>query len=159
MTDASAPRVVWLLNGSSCPAAALVDALALRHPSVQWACLKHPPVEPHALTASVQARHGQLVLLVDDASTPTEAETRWRLWLQPRGWPHAVLPVPVVATLGPALDALLHRLTACSGLAPAAPQPPAGRPWQHWGTCEDCSDPACEHRLFQDLLARRSVQA
>jgi len=35
---------------------------------------------------------------------------------------------------------------------PAAPEGTAAWSW----ACEKCSDPACEHRLFSDLVARRS---
>ena len=39
---------------------------------------------------------------------------------------------------------------------PAAPEP-TRRAWR-WA-CDKCSDPACEHRLLQDLLAGRSGTA
>lgn len=40
--------------------------------------------------------------------------------------------------------------------APAA-QEPSGRAWS-W-SCDKCSDPGCEHRLFQDLLAKRPADS
>lgn len=37
--------------------------------------------------------------------------------------------------------------------APVSPSGAAVEPWR--GSCEKCSDPVCEHRLFTELLSRR----
>jgi hypothetical protein len=48
---------------------------------------------------------------------------------------------------------------------PSAQQSPestarANSQWQRWlqRGCEKCSDPVCEHRLFQDLIEHRTTQ-
>ena len=48
---------------------------------------------------------------------------------------------------------------------PSAQQSPestarANSQWQRWlqRGCEECSDPVCEHRLFQDLIEHRTTQ-
>ena len=59
-------------------------------------------------------------------------------------------------------ERLRQALQACGGLLMAGPTQSQGhiiaskkaKPWA-W-MCEKCSDPACEHRLLSDLLARRS---
>jgi nicotinamide riboside kinase len=45
-------------------------------------------------------------------------------------------------------------LNGASGAEPPVSSGLAGAGW-NW-TCEKCSDPACEHRLFTDLLSRRT---
>lgn len=45
-------------------------------------------------------------------------------------------------------------LNLASGAEPPASSRPAGAAW-NW-TCDKCSDPVCEHRLFTDLLSRRN---
>ncbi len=45
-------------------------------------------------------------------------------------------------------------LNVASGAEPPVSSRPAGAAW-NW-TCEKCSDPVCEHRLFTDLLSRRT---
>jgi nicotinamide riboside kinase len=45
-------------------------------------------------------------------------------------------------------------LNLASGAEPAAASRAAGTTWS-W-TCDKCSDPVCEHRLFTDLLSQRT---
>lgn len=53
---------------------------------------------------------------------------------------------------------ILHVHQRTSPCAPAkTPTQPKAAPWR-WA-CDKCSDPACEHQLLTDLLARRSPQA
>lgn len=76
-----------------------------------------------------------------DAGTRTGVDAQLRSILQTEGIGHRV-----VYGSGPArLEAALHAL----GLGPPRTEPPrAARPW----SCEACSDPECEHRLFRRLL-------
>ena len=47
-----------------------------------------------------------------------------------------------------AIDALLHRV-------PTTPDRPEPTSESHFWHCDRCSDPACERRLFSDLIGRR----
>ncbi len=160
---------VWLLQGCPVPWPALAQAMARRHPEVHWACVAEPPQDAQAMPQGLRDGRLQLVLLVGEQTPPCAAETRWRDWLQQGRWPHAVLHLSPDgpssphnwgdwAACGPPDGHVLNRLAACVGLphVELAPKRPA---WRHWGGCEGCSDPDCEQRLFQALLASRSVQA
>lgn len=80
-----------------------------------------------------------LNLLLDDG------DGRWRQQLLATG-----LPFQVVPTDGQALRALGAALGVALVETDEALLAGRGR----W-SCESCSDPDCEHRLFRDLLARR----
>jgi hypothetical protein len=95
--------------------------------------------EPPALT----------LLLASDAQ-PGDSGLREQLACA--GIPFSVLYGDAAARLQGAWRLLVPLL----GL-PGPPPEPVGRLW-NW-SCDKCSDPVCEHRLFQDLLARRSAAA
>jgi hypothetical protein len=103
-----------------------------------------------------QLRHCDAVLVMgldlpgespQGVAARADADARLRGLLQSAGFPYRV-----VYGHGPErLAAALHAL----GLAPPrAETPRGGRAW----SCEACSDPECEHRLFTGLMAtgRRS---
>lgn len=155
---ASDPVQVWLLGAPAALPMALPDALRVRHPGWQWTAWHDVPADGLARPAAAPGGPRHVVLLSREPLGPTDqaAETRLRHWLQASGWPYAVLYWPPGGD-SEGCAALCTRLAELLGLAPAQPAPP--RPWRAWAGCEACSDPDCEHRLFQDLLARRSVQA
>lgn len=68
--------------------------------------------------------------------------------------------VPYSVVYGRGEQRLLNALTAIDFLSrsPAAPvssNDPRPMPESHSWTCDRCSDPDCEHRLFSDLIGRR----
>lgn len=165
MTMAHVPSAVWLLDGGHGHLPPLVQALARHYRQVQWSALAHPPGDTADMAHDLQSRRLQLVLMASEQATASPAEIRWRDWLQQGGWPHAVQSLPAPPHDGPVNGGTvdptwLKRLATCVGLVQRLP-PAAGLDPQRWHGvgCEGCSDPACERRLFQDLLARRSVQA
>lgn len=86
----------------------------------------------------------------DGAAMRTRFDQRLRALLQTHGIAYAAVYGQGEARTQNALQALQYAL----GLPrPTTP----GKPWQ-W-SCEKCSDPACEHRLFQDLLAKNPAAA
>lgn len=92
-----------------------------------------------------------LVLLLAPLDAAGEAEDlRWRARLAQAGIGYSVLHGQTKARLDAAL-ALLRPLLGMPAAQAAAPPTPTRWAW----TCEKCSDPSCEHRLFQDLLASR----
>lgn len=83
------------------------------------------------------------------------ADAQLRAELQSAGLPYQVVYGTGEQRLRSALLAL-----AAAGMLPAAPAPHdeeggAARAWT-W-TCEKCSDPACEHRLFTRLKQGRAA--
>ena len=89
-----------------------------------------------------------LTLLIAPDAGPDDSGLREQLALERN--PYSVLHGDASARLASAWQ-LLRALLALPTAA-AAPEP-ARRAWS-WA-CDKCSDPACEHRLFQDLLAKR----
>lgn len=82
-----------------------------------------------------------------DAAQPREdVDALLRTLLQRAGIPFQVVYGSGTARSGSALAAL--RAAGLLGAAPAPNEPQA--PWT-W-TCDKCSDPACEHRLFTRLV-------
>ena len=126
-----------------------------------WVCVTAPAQEaalqdlpvfrsdtPQALLGAWNGRSdpARVVLLAPEANghdaTALQQEDAWRQALQSAGIPYQTL-WPDQGSHGLALRRLM-------GLAPT----PARRLYNPW-PCDGCSDPACEHRLFQDLLAQR----
>jgi len=83
------------------------------------------------------------------ADGPPEAVAHWRAWLHQSAWPYQV-----VYGLGPeGLTNLAHALAAderFKGLPGLLTRAEVAPRWL--GACERCADPACEHRLFSQLL-------
>ena len=106
---------------------------------------------PEGLAAAwVSRRSPPQVLLLATEHTPSTGsnalaqESAWRDAL------HAAhIPYQTVWPDDGSHAAPVRRLM---GLSPT----PARRLYNPW-PCEDCSDPGCEHRLFQDLIAQRQV--
>jgi len=92
-----------------------------------------------------------LVLLLAASDAAGEAqELHWREMLAQAGIGYSVLHGDEAARL----DAAWRLIRPLLGQAPAPD--PRGEPGTRWSwSCEKCSDPACEHRLFQDLLQGR----
>jgi len=161
MADAAVPRRVWLLGAPAALPAALLPWLRLRHADQEWCALTDVPADGDPVCTGAAAAEAA-VLISREPLAPADlaVENRLRLWLQARGWPYAVLYWPIPGGPGDSVAVLAARLAERLGLvtAPPAAEPPVRQPWHPLGGCEACSDPACEHRLFQDLLARRSVQ-
>jgi hypothetical protein len=151
---ATAPSAVCLLGVASALPEALLNGLRARHAGVHWWVLRQPP-DP-AWVVPAPAATPPAVLISRDTLTAAEeaSENQLRQWLHAQQWPYAVLYWPPLST-GEPLPTLLTQLAACVQLAPAPAAPPR-RAWRRRAACEDCGDPACEHRLFQDLLAARA---
>lgn len=82
----------------------------------------------------------------DASQAREEVDALVRTLLQRAG-----IPFQVVYGSGSArLQGALAALRAAGLLGPAAPRDEAEAPWT-W-TCDKCSDPACEHRLFTRLV-------
>jgi hypothetical protein len=83
------------------------------------------------------------------ADGPPLALDLWRTWLHQRQWPYQVvygIGQEGRTQLAHALAAD-ERLKGLPGLLTRAEVAP------RWlGACERCADPACEHRLFSQLL-------
>ena len=117
--------------------------------------------DPASAAAELAARRGRLVALLlaseSAASDAGEAARRERIDTALRG-ALAASATPFAVIHGQAGERLANAWTAIHARADAADraaprQGDGDRAWA-WG-CEKCSDPACEHRLFTDLVARR----
>lgn len=86
---------------------------------------------------------------------PDSADRQLRQTLAKTDFPYTVIYGTGAVRLANALGAL-HALAGCSNpQAPPASRAQARRPWV-WA-CDTCSDPDCERRLFNDLLASRAA--
>ncbi|HSV60104.1 MAG TPA: hypothetical protein VLJ19_14515 [Variovorax sp.] len=93
-----------------------------------------------------------LTLLIAPDAGPDDPGLRERLARE--RVPYSVLYGDASARLASAWQLLQPLLK----VAPApAEQEPSRRAWS-W-SCDKCSDPACEHRLFQDLLAKKPADS
>lgn len=86
----------------------------------------------------------RVLLLAHDTPAPADAQAddAWRAALWKSQVPHQVI-------YGTEETLVTHAAQAL-GLLPM----PARRTMAPWA-CEKCSDPDCEHQLFQDLIAQR----
>ncbi len=132
-------------NGRTHLAAALRQALARQAPDVQAIIDELPaPAEPHRYDLT-------LLLALDPSDGPTgeAAEAQLRDALQ-----HADIPFQIV--FGQGGDRVQHALRAIGrvmGRSLVVDDPALSLGRGRW-SCEHCSDPDCEHRLFTGLLAR-----
>lgn len=106
--------------------------------------------------ASAAFNVGRVLLLAPDPGLPLSpndeaADSVLRAVVQSLGLPLQVLYPSGTQGWAPALR---------QALVSAIPQhtAPSNTPTWHRMGCEDCSDPACERRLFQDLLAQRGAR-
>ncbi|VTU26044.1 hypothetical protein H6CHR_02516 [Variovorax sp. PBL-H6] len=154
MTPALPPGCVIALvgtddSGKTKLAESLAQRLALRgmEASLVVELLPGRSIEPGTL----EAHRGALILFIAAASpTPMEDMLRSALVL-------AKLSFAVVH--GEGEEQLANAWNAINAAADAddrGPTTPEGTAAWSWA-CEKCSDPACEHRLFSDLIARRSA--
>ena len=86
------------------------------------------------------------LLLPPESAHPSNAELRLREWLLQHALPFACVFGSAAQQSANARAAIAHQIAARS----AAPE--HGSDW-HWN-CENCSDAACERRLFSTLLQR-----
>ena len=137
---------IALLGAAHSGRHALADALALRLRSTP---LRAEVIEDAAALAALQ--NPPLVLLLAPQGSTGEAEDlQWRQHLMHSGIGFSVLHGDGEARL----DSAWRLIQALLGLPPAeSATRTTGRPW-NW-TCDKCSDPACEHRLFRDLLDKK----
>lgn len=111
--------------------------------------------DAHASPPPAQAR---VLLLAPDPSLPLHptdeaADDALRACVRSLGLPLQVLYPSVPHGWAPAVQLAL----AATAVSDASTAAPPARAWHPLG-CEDCSDPACERRLFQDLLAQRGAR-
>ena len=147
MTD-SAPLHIHLLGGAQVLAAALQARLA--PPYTALALLPDPP----AIEAAPSPVLTLLLGLEGPADTAMQArDAQCRAWLTARRRPFQVLYGPEPQRLQAALRAVAAALPGA--LREALPPHPGERAprLRNW-SCEKCSDPACEHRLFTALKGR-----
>jgi hypothetical protein len=144
------PSSIALLGAAHSGRHALADALA---PRLQSTGLRVEVIEDAAALAALQ--DPPLVLLLAPRDSAGEAkDLQWRERLMRNGIGFSVLHGDEEARL----DAAWCLIQALLG--PPIPAPATrgvdGRRW-NWA-CDKCSDPACEHRLFQDLLSSRQLR-
>lgn len=114
-------------------------------PAVELICCDTPEQAP----AWAGIGQHELVLLVERAAN---VQVDWRQMLISAGQPFQVIP-PSDQPLWQALQwALGHHLHRTTGTSPWPLRTEIAPRWH--GTCETCSDPACEHRLFRQLLSQ-----
>ncbi|MGR4867497.1 hypothetical protein ACIPRI_01370 [Variovorax sp. LARHSF232] len=143
------PSPIALLGAARSGRHALADALA---PRLQSTLLRAEVIEDAAALAALQKP--ALVLLLAPCDSTGEAEDlQWRQHLMQSGIGFSVLHGDAEARLVSAW----HLIQALLGLPPAeSATQTTGKPWR-WN-CDKCSDPACEHRLFRDLLDKKLDQ-
>jgi hypothetical protein len=147
-------------TGKTQLAQALTERLAARGMApTQVADLGSAAFDPAALAAR-QAPAIVLLMALDLPCSPDEvlererADAGLRAALGQAGIPYAVIHGRGPERLAAAWNAILARAEAADGEGSASRGAGAGRGWS-W-PCEKCSEPACEHRLFSDLLAQRN---
>ncbi len=136
------PMQRWWLLGEEAPTLVADLPPPWRGSVAGWAT---PTALPPALDTVLATHATVLVLLAGEGASRvvSDNEHAFRALLHARGLTHQVLHP---------LDGS-HRLPLRRLLGMEATPPPPQRPlWR----CEACSDPDCEHRLFQRLLAQRA---
>ncbi|MFD1838319.1 hypothetical protein [Paracidovorax cattleyae] len=161
-TTAAEPATrIAVLGAPGTGAAALVAAVH-RHAAWPAAHLHLVPVGPDtddapgALKALRETGCTQAWLMGLDALPPGEAlrqeghDAALRGLLQALGWGHHVF-------YGDADARLRHALLLGGADMPQRPRSQGATRAVLVGSCEKCSDPECEHRLFQRLLAPQAA--
>jgi hypothetical protein len=98
----------------------------------------------------LEAHRGAIILFIAAAS-PTPVDDLLRKALMDAKLSFAVVHGEGEEQLANAWNAI-NAAADAGDRRPAAPEGASAWSW----TCEKCSDPTCEHRLFSDLVARRS---
>ena len=135
---------IALLGADHSGRQALLNALAPR--------LQGTPFDLQVIEdGAVELKSPALVLLLASPDAHGEAQDlRWRERLAQAGIAFSVLHGNAQARL----DGAWRLIEPLLGIAPS-PDPRAASPARWTWTCDKCSDPACEHRLFQDLVQGR----
>ena len=139
--------LVCLVGAPGTQPQAVAQALADLHPELQCKVF----AAPSDLGAFISdpgedlPTSTRVLLLAHDTPSPADAKAddAWRAALWKAQVPHQVI-------YGTEETLTTHAAQAL-GLLPMPPRRTMA-PW----ACEKCSDPDCEHRLFQDLLKHRS---
>ena len=144
--------VIALLGADESGTARLAEALAQRmaQRGMATTLVADPAPEASVDASTLEAHRGALILLVASAR-PTPVEDALRQALMDSKLSFAVVHGEGAEQLANAWNAIDATAGSDAG-RPAAPEGAATWSW----ACEKCSDPACEHRLFSDLVARRS---
>ena len=148
--EGAPPHGLWLLGAGAAQAVQRLDLGAPGNPAAGAVRSSETATdfadEWQAVPAPAPARWCLVLLAADEADSAALAqEQALRLSLTGRGLAYQVV-YPLQGSHHEALGLLL-------GLTQRRP-----RPGRLSAACEKCSDPDCEHRLFQDLLARREAQ-
>jgi hypothetical protein len=147
-----AGSVIALLGADDSGKARLAEALAQRLAQRGIpAGLVVEPLPGRSFDGGMLEAHRDALILLIAPPSPTPFDDMLRQALM-----DAKLSFAVVHGEGP--EQLANAWNAINAAADADaghPAPPEGAATWSW-TCEKCSDPACEHRLFSDLVARRS---
>lgn len=135
-------------SGKARLAEALVQRLAQRDiaASIVVEPLPGRSIDPGTL----EAHRGTLILFIA-AACPTPDDDMLRKVLMDAKLSFAVVHGQGEEQLANAWNAI-NAAADADARRPGAPERSAAWSW----ACEKCSDPACEHRLFSDLVARRS---
>lgn len=139
---------IALLGADRAGRQALADALVPR--------LQGTSFFVQAVEDSTQLQSPALVLLLASSDAHGDEEgLRWREWLVQAGIAFSVLHGDAQARL----EGAWRLVAPLLGLAAPAQDGCAGAAARWSWSCDKCSDPACEHRLFQDLLKGRAQDA
>ena len=144
--------VIALLGAEGTGKARLAEALAQRLAQRGIAAtLVAVPLPDQGLDArALEPYRGHALILLVAPASPTPADDRLRQALM-----EANLGFAVVHGDGP--EQLANAWNAINAAADPDARRGARESAAAWSwSCEKCSDPACEHRLFSDLLAQRS---
>ena len=144
--------VIALIGADDSGKARLAEALAQRlaQRGIAATLVVDPVPEGSIEANTLEGRRGTLILLIASAS-PTPVDDMLRQALMDAKLSFAVVHGEGAEQLANAWNAINIAADPEAG-RPAAPEGAATWSW----ACEKCSDPACEHRLFSDLVAKRS---
>ena len=135
-------------SGKTGLAEALAQRLAQRGIA---ASLVVEPLPGRSIDASTLEVHRDALILFIASASPTPIDDMLRKALMDAKLSFAVVHGEGDEQLANAWNAI-NAAADADDRRPAALESTAAWSW----ACEKCSDPACEHRLFSDLVARRS---
>jgi hypothetical protein len=144
--------VIALLGTESGGKARLAEALARRLAMRDIAAriVADPLPESAFDEAALEALCGNALVLLVVPAAPTEADERLRKALM-------ASTLGFAAVHGEGAEQLASAWNAIGAAADPEAERVGRRGAGTWSwSCDKCSDPACEHRLFSDLVAERS---
>jgi hypothetical protein len=147
----SSPGAIALIGADDSGKTRLAEALAQRlaQRGIAASLVVEPLPGRSIDPGTLEVHRGALVLFIA-AVSPTPIDDMLRQALM-----DAKLSFAVVHGQGE--EQLANAWKAINAAADADNRRPAAEGTAAWSwACEKCSDPACEHRLFSDLVARRS---